>query len=177
MRSSLWDSPDVHGKPRAATTAFTTPHPHPRQPLVSDVATLPFIARYKRPYRRITARGLLRVSGDALVLEWRDDVLHTNTFQRSRGPLQTVTIPAADVDEVEARRTLLGGTRLTIRVRTLEAVAQVPFAHGARVMLRIERADRMRAREFSAAVHEQIAEAGLRRLRAADENGFDALTG
>ncbi|HET6765262.1 MAG TPA: hypothetical protein VFH27_16360 [Longimicrobiaceae bacterium] len=136
-----------------------------------------FTARYRRPLRWITARGLIRATGSALALEWHDHVLRTDIARRVRGPVQSVVLPLDALDGLEVRRGLLGGTRLVLRARSLDALAALPFASGAECTLRLARADAVRARELSASVHETIAETRLRRLEAAAAADFDARTG
>jgi hypothetical protein len=144
---------------------------------VIDSTPVAFSVRYRRPARWITARGLLRTTGDAVVLEWHEHVLNTATAKRSRGPLQSAEIPLHALDTLQVQRGLLGARRLVIRARSLEALDGIPFAAADRCVLRLDRGDAFRARELSASVQEQIAEAGLRRLRDAGDGGFDALTG
>jgi hypothetical protein len=138
--------------------------------------SLSFSAAYRRPMRRITARGLVRATPHALELEWHDHVLHTGMLQRSVCPVQSATLLFDALDEITLRRTLLGAYRLVLRARSLELFALLPFASGAFCTLRLARADALRARELAASAHEALAEASLRGLNAAAAADFDAKT-
>ncbi len=105
---------------------------------------------------RSTAEGLLRFEDDALVLEYQQG-------PGDREAAQKKELPIDQVDSISLGRKLLQSV-LTLRVKTLQSVTDLPGTRGGVAQLRISRADLDRARSLASRVNQRLSELELKRL-------------
>jgi hypothetical protein len=122
-------------------------------------------------YLYVRARGVLRMEGDALVLELQEDRTNLNTTRKTRGAVQTRRISIDDVEVLEVRRRGLLGRKLVLCTRGLAALADVLFANGAECSIPLRAAEVDRARDLAAAVALHQVDSRLRQLGAGDALG------
>ena len=106
------------------------------------------------------ARGLLRSEPEHLVLEFevKDEVVGLLSSS-----VRQVRVPIAHVDAISLRRGLFR-TTVTVRSRSMEAVADVPGRDGAEISLRIARKHRDAAAGLVSEVDLKVAETRLDEL-------------
>lgn len=124
-----------------------------------------------------TVHGLLRFSGDALVLQWRtqrstDRVgIQKISTDREIEPVREVEVPLAAVASARVRwlwRRWPPGYHLVVTGADLRAFEEAAGAtglqldHPAELVLRIARGQRLSAREFAGEVELAVAERALR---------------
>lgn len=160
----------------------------------SPTVTLPFVLERSSDevapgvYRSTTetARGLLRLEPDRLVIQWRT---HRETAEMGSGcsqreevePVRELSIPVEQLDRAEfvhRRRWLGGAPRVILLANDLRAFDGVAgrdgldLAHPSRLELPIARADAATGREFVAELAMAISE---RQLRLAEERSRGSL--
>jgi hypothetical protein len=132
---------------------------------------VPFKAdRYGDSYTsQITTNGVLRAEHDAVVIEFRDTVVDWTTMASQAGDIHSVRIPFADVESVTVTRKWPWSPRLTIRTRTLAALAGYPIATANQCTFKVKRSDHERARELAIGVSLHLANEEMRRLGESSE--------
>ncbi len=106
--------------------------------------------------------GALRVTAEGLVLEFqgRDGFLNM-----LKGGVQDVTIPWADVVDLKLQSNWFV-TRLLLTVRSMKWLAGVPGANGCQVRMKVERRNRLLARQVAFAVNLRLCERELKQAAA-----------
>ena len=124
---------------------------------VSLPVTLPLHAGYYVS-GVLSAKGLLRLEADRLVLEYRtqDRSLQTSaTFQ--------IVFPVAGLSTIEWKPGFFKN-RMVLEVASLSLLENVPGADGSRLELQVERAHRHTAAHMASQVHLALSESRLRAL-------------
>lgn len=111
-----------------------------------------------------STRGVVRIEGGQLVIEFRETTTDMMSLKTLDGPVREVRIPLQDVESVEIGRRWLWGGTLCIRVRKLGPVAGAPGVTGNELRLRIRRRDHDRARELCVVTSLMLAGEDIRRL-------------
>jgi hypothetical protein len=120
--------------------------------------TVPFRVGTSDMTTQTSTRGVVRIEGGQLVIEFRETTTDMMSLKTLDGPVREVRIPLQDVESVEIGRRWLWGGTLCIRVRKLGPVAGAPGVTGNELRLRIRRRDHDRSR----AVRRDLAHAGRR---------------
>lgn len=127
------------------------------------------------------AQGIVRLERRELVLEFTqrqmkmdgsedllvlDEVSGTvrKAAPAEKATVQTVRIPLDTLSAVRVTGGTLLAPRLHIEVNRVAALAGIPWADGARCMLKLRRRDRLRLRELALDVDMRLADARLREL-------------
>ncbi len=113
------------------------------------------------------AEGVLRISPDALTLEYR---IKDNLIGVVKSGVSTAVIPFDHIDEVDLRSRFLW-TSLNIRVDSMQIVGDVPGAKQGKVSLKISRRYKREAAEIAHEASIRSSQSKLDRL----EGDADAL--
>lgn len=106
--------------------------------------------------------GVLRVAGEGLILEFqgRDGFLHV-----FKGGVKETVIPWSEVVDLKLKKGWFV-TRLLLTVRSIKWLAGVPGANGCQVRMKVERRNRLLARQVAFAVNLRLCERELRQVSA-----------
>ena len=117
--------------------------------------------------KRIQVRGVARIEGDRLILEWSGSIemteIHGNSVRNLRQsvPAQRLVLPVARIAHVELR-SRWWRPYIELRTTAIGPLELVPTAMAGRVLLRITRRDWSVARELVSHVQLEMADAALR---------------
>lgn len=117
--------------------------------------------------KRLQVRGVARVEGDRLILEWSGSIemteIHGNSVRNLRQsvPAQRLVRPAARIAHVELR-SRWWRPYIELRTTGIDPLELVPTAMAGRVLLRITRRDWPAARELVSQIQLEMADAALR---------------
>ena len=117
--------------------------------------------------KEFQVRGIARMEGDRLTLEWSGSVeiteIHGADLRNLRQsvPAQRLVLPAARIAKIELRGRWWK-PHIELRTTGLGPLELVPTAQGGRVLLRITRRDWGIARELVSHVNLEMADAALR---------------
>lgn len=101
------------------------------------------------------AQGILRLEGEAIVLDW--STIDGWTWKKS--PPRQVHIPLNHVDALEYKNSIFPmHVMLRLRVRNLEFLASIPGSDGAEIILYCRRRHRHHAQELANLVTLQLLE-------------------
>jgi hypothetical protein len=113
---------------------------------------------------RIKVRGILRVEGELLVLEYRESWRDPATLNRVEGPARRAEIPRSALTEIEIDRDWLRRPRLELRAANFEALRGWPGAKGETCAFGIKRDRGGASLEAAGELALSIADARLRAL-------------
>lgn len=105
-------------------------------------------------------RGLARLEGDVLVLEFQ---LKDSLFGAIKSQVKTLRLAPDDLESIRLRKGWFR-RRLLVEARRLEALADLPGVDGTRVALKIARADADAAADLASTLTLHLSERVLRRL-------------
>lgn len=135
----------------------------------------PFTASYSSfaggVYRDATARGVMRLEADALVLEYREKVTEVSDtdYGQAQGPVREVRIPLETLRSVEVRRRFFLLPVCEVEVSRMAALEPLPWADGFRLRVRVPFRSRDHARDLASSLRLLQAE---RRLQELGEGGL-----
>jgi hypothetical protein len=108
--------------------------------------------------------GLLRLDGEVLVLELREQRTDLSTFVGRKSSTIERTIPIEQIERAELHRRFFGGGLLELHTRSLSVLDGVPSSTGNVLRVRLSRAAMDDARSLVAGVNDVLADRVLRRL-------------
>jgi hypothetical protein len=111
------------------------------------------------------AHGRAHVDEHGLNIEYR---VEDAVFGIVKSRVRELHIPFEEIDDVEFRDRWWG-RRLIFHLHSLHSAADFPGSKAGRIMLKIERVHRQRAREFLSFLSLQISEERLRRITDSDQ--------
>lgn len=117
--------------------------------------------------KEFQVRGVARLEGDRLTLEWSGSIEITEIQGgnvrnlRQSVPAQRLVLPAARIANIELRGRWWK-PYIELRTTGIGPLELVPSASGGRVLLRITRGDRAAARDLVSHVQLEMADAALR---------------
>jgi len=117
--------------------------------------------------KEFQVRGVARMEGDRLTLEWSGSIEITEIQGgnvrnlRQSVPAQRLVLPAVRIANIELR-SRWWKPYIELRTTGIGPLELVPSASGGRVLLRITRRDRAAARDLVSHVQLEIADAALR---------------
>lgn len=127
-------------------------------------------------YTSTSVRGLLRIEGDALVLEYRETVndyggTGSTGYGTRPGPVQELRLPLERVRSIVARRRYFLVPVCEIHVDRLATFESIDWANGTLLRLRIPFRHFQEARDVAASLSLLQADARLRELGEGDLAG------
>lgn len=124
-------------------------------------------------YTSIEARGLMRLTDDALVLEYRETVTDVSgvSYDEKRGPVQELSIPLDRVRSIRARRRYFVLPVCEVEVDRLAALGSLDWADGTLLRVRVPFRKYDTARDLAATHSLAQADAHLRELGEGDLTG------
>ena len=130
-----------------------------------ELLSVPFTKRFftETWERFVTVRGVLRMDGSGVQLEFRRSETDFGTVVQ-HDEIQVVSLPWDEVVSLEFRRRFPLRRLLRLRTRSLRALDGVPGAQGTEVWLSVGRGDGMAARELASSVGLTLAEARIAAL-------------
>ncbi len=102
--------------------------------------------------------GALRVTGEGLILEFQERDGFPHVF---KGGVKETVIPWSEVVDLKLKKGWFA-TRLLLTVRSIKWLAGVPGANGCQVRMKVERRNRLLARQVAFAVNLRLCERELR---------------
>ena len=105
------------------------------------IGSLPFILDLNFVFE-----GVLRLEDEELILEWR----RVKSWPFKTYPPEQAHVPLSQLESIEFKSPIyLFHAMLRIRVRNMEALAQVPHSHGAEITLYCKKKYRNLARDIA----------------------------
>ena len=127
--------------------------------MTNALPSVPFWAYYDEDDN--TLHGLARLETDVLTLEFQ----RMDTEEKLQGEIHHMTIRLADLDAVRFSRTVFSAT-LTLRVRSLSLLKEIPGARQGELKLRFYRKYRHEAHAWAARLQLRMSE---RKIKLIDE--------
>lgn len=126
-----------------------------------ETLTVPFHVSHTL-YR---VHGLLRLEFDQLVLEFQSV---ENVLGLIRGPIRTLTLRFAEIDDIHLEKGFWGGRHLIVRTRHLKTLNKFPGSYQGSCVLQIRRGNTFLAEQIASQLALKLAEAQLDALNNPD---------
>ena len=141
----------------------------PHSSRVPAISSVPFSLVYWRgdPVGmavRVQVSGVLRLSGQTLVIEYEESWRDASTYQAVRGEMRRAEVAVGDLMSASLRPRFLRGPALELQASSLQALKDFPGRRGPECVIGFARRDAAQAGEFAGDLGDAIADLRLRRI-------------